>query len=52
MNKLKTIKRLRHKLANGNPTVGSWMQIPSSEVAELMGGANFDWVAIDMDMVL
>ena len=49
MNKLKTIKRLRHKLANGSPTVGSWMQIPSSEVAELMGGANFDWVAIDME---
>jgi 2-dehydro-3-deoxyglucarate aldolase len=29
--------------------IGSWMQIPSPEVAEMMGRAGYDWVAADME---
>lgn len=37
--------KLRHK----NVTLGSWMQIPSIAVAEIMGKAGYDWVAIDLE---
>ena len=30
-------------------TIGAWMQIPSPEVAEIMGRAGYDWVAVDME---
>ena len=49
MNKLLSLKKLRKKLLAGKPTVGSWMQIPSPEIAEIMGSSNFDWVAVDME---
>jgi len=30
-------------------TIGSWLQLPSPEVAEIMGRAGYDWVAVDME---
>jgi len=41
--------RIRQTLKSGLPTVGSWMQIPSPSLAELMGAAGYDWVAIDRE---
>ena len=43
------ITTLRAKLQAGQPSVGSWLQIPSSDVAELVASGGFDWVAIDTE---
>jgi 2-dehydro-3-deoxyglucarate aldolase len=44
--KIKTIKK---KLQNGQPTIGSWMQIPDTSIAEIMGTSGYDWVAVDLE---
>ena len=49
MNKLVKIGKIRDKLHRRVPTLGSWMQIPSSSVAEIMGASGYDWVAIDLE---
>lgn len=49
MNRLKAINNIRNKLLNGGYSIGSWMQIPHSSIAEIMGQAGYDWVAIDME---
>lgn len=49
MNRLKKITELRNKLRKGGHTIGSWMQIPHPSVAEIMGQAGFEWVAVDME---
>jgi 2-dehydro-3-deoxyglucarate aldolase len=36
-------------LAKGGYSIGSWLQIPNSSVAEIMGQAGYDWVAVDME---
>jgi 2-dehydro-3-deoxyglucarate aldolase len=43
------ITALRAKLQAGQPSVGSWLQIPSPDVAELVASGGFDWVAIDTE---
>lgn len=43
------ILKIRSKLNSGKFTVGSWMQIPSTSIAEIMGDAGYDWVAIDLE---
>jgi 2-dehydro-3-deoxyglucarate aldolase len=49
MNKLKNIQKLREHLKNDGLSIGSWMQIPSPSVAEILGHAGYDWVAVDME---
>ena len=49
MNRLEKIEEIRNKLNNNEVSIGSWMQIPSSTVAEIMGHSGYDWVAIDME---
>lgn len=49
MNRLGKIRAIRKLLASGQPTIGSWMQIPHPSVAEIMGQAGYDWVAVDME---
>lgn len=49
MNRLTAIQAIRAKLRNGSSSIGSWMQIPHSSVAEIMGQAGYDWVAIDLE---
>lgn len=46
---MSTSTQIRRALKSGLPTVGSWMQIPSPSLAELMGAAGYDWVAIDRE---
>lgn len=41
--------RLRAKLRAGGSSIGSWMQIPHPSIAEVLGQAGYDWVAIDME---
>jgi 2-dehydro-3-deoxyglucarate aldolase len=49
MNRLEKINSIRQLLAANKPSVGSWMQIPHTSVAEIMGQAGYDWVAVDME---
>jgi 2-dehydro-3-deoxyglucarate aldolase len=49
MNRLKVISSIRYRLQSGAPSIGSWMQLPDPSVAEIMGRADFDWVAVDME---
>ena len=49
MNRLEKIRSIRHELRGGKLSVGSWMQIPHPSVAEIMGQAGYDWVAVDME---
>lgn len=44
-----TIKRIRELLKEGKATIGTWLQLPSPDVAELMAKAGYDWVAVDME---
>ncbi|MGK5090556.1 aldolase/citrate lyase family protein [Deltaproteobacteria bacterium TL4] len=40
---------VKNKLKQGKSTIGSWMQIPDTSVAEIMGKAGYDWVAVDLE---
>ncbi|MBO4301682.1 MAG: 2,4-dihydroxyhept-2-ene-1,7-dioic acid aldolase [Desulfovibrio sp.] len=44
-----TIRDIRALLAADKATVGTWLQLPSPDVAELLGRAGYDWVAVDME---
>lgn len=43
------LDNLRNKMANGKETIGTWMQIPSSSIAEILGKSGYDWVALDLE---
>ncbi len=43
------ISQIRENLAKGKPTIGTWLQLPSPDVAEMMAKAGYDWVAVDME---
>jgi 2-dehydro-3-deoxyglucarate aldolase len=49
MNRIELIKEIRNKLRKGGFSIGSWIQIPHSSIAEIMGQSNFDWVALDLE---
>ena len=49
MNRLQSIQKIRNNLENGGFSIGSWMQLASSSVAEIMGQAGYDWVAVDLE---
>lgn len=49
MDRLTVIHNLRARLRAGGATVGSWMQIPHTSIAEIMGQAGYDWVALDLE---
>lgn len=43
------IRGLRNRLKADQPSIGSWMQLPHPSVAEIMGQAGYDWIAVDME---
>jgi len=49
MNRLEAIKDIREKLRSGGHSIGSWIQIPHPSIAEIMGQAGYDWVAVDIE---
>lgn len=49
MNKLEQVRKIRTAMRSGSASIGSWMQIPDSNVAEIMGHSGYEWVAIDME---
>jgi 2-dehydro-3-deoxyglucarate aldolase len=49
MNRREKISLIRENLKSGKPSIGSWMQIPNSSIAEIMGMSGYDWIAIDLE---
>jgi 2-dehydro-3-deoxyglucarate aldolase len=49
MNRLEVVNAIRNRLRKGDVSIGSWMQIPNSSIAEIMGHAGYEWVAIDLE---
>jgi 2-dehydro-3-deoxyglucarate aldolase len=49
MDKYKKLNYIREKLKKRKITIGSWIQIPDSNVAEIMGNSGYDWVAVDLE---
>ena len=47
--KQKSLAHLRSKLSSKTPSVGSWIQINSCDVAELIAHSKYDWLVIDME---
>jgi 2-dehydro-3-deoxyglucarate aldolase len=41
--------RVRAKLRAGKESVGTWMQIPHASIAEILGAAGYDWIALDLE---
>lgn len=42
-------KTIRAAMREGKATVGTWLQLPSTELAEMLGASGYDWVAADME---
>jgi 2-dehydro-3-deoxyglucarate aldolase len=41
---------IRKKIKNNEPSIGAWMQIPSSDIAEILCGVKkFDWISLDLE---
>jgi 2-dehydro-3-deoxyglucarate aldolase len=40
---------IRAKLRRGETTIGTWLQIPSPDVAEIVSRLGYDWAALDME---
>ncbi|MEZ4523863.1 MAG: aldolase/citrate lyase family protein [Thermomicrobiales bacterium] len=39
----------RKRLANGEPSIGTWLSIPSPEAAGLVARLGFDWLTVDAE---
>ena len=49
MNKFAAVQKIRQYLVEGNYVIGSWMQLPCPEVAEIIGSRGFDFVGVDLE---
>ena len=45
----RNIKKFRRDLSKGKALIGGWIQIPHSNIAEIMSSANYSWVGFDME---
>ena len=48
-NRINLIKSIRNKIKKKKASIGSWLQIPDANVAEIYGNLNYDWIAIDTE---
>lgn len=46
---ISNIKKFRNTLKKGKPTIGGWMQISNSNIAEIMSNSDYDWITLDME---
>ena len=49
MSRSDNINNIRKLLSTNNLSIGSWLQIPHSSVAEILGKSGYDWVAVDLE---
>jgi 2-dehydro-3-deoxyglucarate aldolase len=43
------INKIRELLKTNNFSIGSWLQIPHTSIAEILGQSGYDWVAVDLE---
>jgi 2-dehydro-3-deoxyglucarate aldolase len=43
------VAAVRERIGRGEASVGTWVQIPSPDVAELIAWGGFDWVVVDAE---
>ncbi len=43
------VEKFRLKLKRGQATVGGWMQISNTNIAEIMADAKYDWITFDLE---
>lgn len=46
---LEQVASIRERLANHQPSIGTWMQLADANVAEILSQNGYDWIAIDME---
>lgn len=47
---MSSIEQLRSLLKNSKISIGTWMQIPSPEIAEIFSATNYyEWIVVDME---
>lgn len=44
-----TKEGIRSRLKRGQAVVGTWLQLPSPDVAEIIGASGYDWAAVDLE---
>jgi 2-dehydro-3-deoxyglucarate aldolase len=49
MSRPDAVAAIRRALRDGRPSIGSWIQLPDANSAEIMGQAGYDWVAVDLE---
>lgn len=49
LNNLKKLIKIRQKLATKKTSVGTWMQIASPDIAEILSSSKLDWITLDME---
>jgi len=49
MKRIERLQQIRRSLGSGGVSIGSWIQLPSASVAEIMGQAGYDWIAVDLE---
>lgn len=49
MNRPQAVAQIRARLRAGQTSLGSWLQIPHGSIAEILGAAGYDWVALDLE---
>jgi 4-hydroxy-2-oxoheptanedioate aldolase len=40
---------VKRRLASGEPSIGTWLSLPSPEAAEYVGALGFDWLVVDTE---
>ena len=48
-NKIHKLKILKSKLKHNKVSIGTFMQLNSPEVAEILSSSNYEWIALDME---
>ncbi len=43
------INHVRQRLASGEPSIGTWLSLPSPEAAEYISRLPFDWLVVDAE---
>jgi len=46
---MKIQNKVKRKIREGRPACGSWLMIGDLAVAEILAGAGYDWIAVDME---
>ena len=47
---MKSIDQIRNSIKSSKPSIGTWMQIPSAEIAEILSATStYEWIVVDME---